>query len=190
MRNLKKTIGFILVAFFIIPVISYSQNNSLNKSNRSYMHHEQQKDNYMPGPTLLETSPGYKFESSLFFTTQVNVNEDGNNILNDAANEPSIAIDPVNPNRMVIGWRQFDNVLSDFRQAGYGYTEDGGQTWTFPGVIEPGVFRSDPVLDCDSEGKFYYNSLTKDDNSNYWCNVYRNGSRIIRLGQWSLCPGR
>jgi hypothetical protein len=41
-------------------------------------------------------------------------------------------------------------------------------------VINPGVFRSDPVLDCDSEGIFYYNSLTVDAQSNYSCNVYRN----------------
>ncbi len=61
---------------------------------------------------------------------------------------------------MAIGWRQFNTVTSNFRQAGYGYTTNGGQTWTFPGVIEPGVFRSDPVLDSDVDGNFYYNSLT------------------------------
>jgi len=95
-----------------------------------------------------------------FESIQVNVNSNRLNIPGDAANEPSIAVDPTNRNRMVIGWRQFDSVSSDFRQAGYAYTEDGGQTWTFPGVIEPGVFRSDPVLDSDAEGKFYYYSLT------------------------------
>jgi hypothetical protein len=105
--------------------------------------------------------------------TQVNVNENGENIVGDAANEPSIAIDPLNPNRMVIGWRQFDDVNSDFRQAGYGYTTDGGLTWTFPGSINQGIFRSDPVLGSDREGTFYYNSLTKDDNDNYHCNVYK-----------------
>ena len=60
---------------------------------------------------------------------------------------------------MVIGWRQFDTVTSNFRQAGWGYTFDGGQSWTFPGVLQPGVFRSDPVLDVDAEGAFYYQSL-------------------------------
>ena len=43
-----------------------------------------------------------------------------------------------------------------------------------PGMINPGVFRSDPVLDCDAEGIFYYNSLTVDGDGNYSCNVYRN----------------
>jgi hypothetical protein len=81
------------------------------------------------------------------------------NIVGDAANEPSIAIDPTNPQRMAIGWRQFDTIASDFRQAGWAYTTDGGATWTFPGVLEPGVFRSDPVLAADNAGRFFYNSL-------------------------------
>ena len=138
------------------------------------MHHEIQDDIYVPGTNdKTNTSPAYKFESKSIFTTQVNINSDGQNILGDAGNEPSIAVDPTNPNRMVIGWRQFDDVNNNFRQAGYGYTTDGGGTWTFPGVIEPGVFRSDPVLDADANGNFYYNSLTKDDDNNYTCQVFK-----------------
>lgn len=102
---------------------------------------------------------------------QVNVEEFGNNIMGDAANEPSIAVDPTDPRRIAIGWRQFDSVYSNFRQAGWGYTEDGGQSWTFPGRIEPGIFRSDPVLDSDADGVFYYNSLTYQ--GAYLCNVFR-----------------
>ncbi len=104
-------------------------------------------------------SPGYSFRSAEVFTNQVNVDENGFNIIGDAANEPSIAVDPTNPDRIVIGWRQFDTVTSNFRQAGYGYSTDGGITWTFPGSLDPGNFRSDPVLDFDSDGSFYYNSL-------------------------------
>ena len=94
-----------------------------------------------------------------FQSIQVNVDAVGLNIVGDAANEPSIAVDPTNPDRMAIGWRQFDTVQSDFRQAGWGYTQDGGQTWTVGGILEPGVFRSDPVLEADADGVFYYNSL-------------------------------
>ena len=83
-----------------------------------------------------------------FTSHQVNVNANGQNITGDAANEPSIAVDPTNHNRMVIGWRQFNSVTSNFRQGGYGYTTNGGTTWTFPGVLENNVFRSDPVLYC------------------------------------------
>ncbi len=94
-----------------------------------------------------------------FASVQVNVDDMGANIPGDAANEPSLAVDPTNPLRMAIGWRQFDTISSNFRQAGWGFTEDGGRTWTFPGVINPGVFRSDPVLAAATDGTFYYNSL-------------------------------
>ena len=96
-----------------------------------------------------------------YVSRQVNVNASGNDIVGDAANEPSLAVDPTNHNRMVIGWRQFDNVASNFRQAGYGYTTNAGTTWT-ASKIQPGVFRSDPVLDVDDAGTFFYNSLTSD----------------------------
>ena len=95
-------------------------------------------------------------------SVQVNVDANGNNIVGDAANEPSLAVDPTAPNRMAIGWRQFDSVGSDFRQAGYGWSNDGGRTWNFPGVFTPGTFRSDPVLDADDDGTFFYYSLKGD----------------------------
>ena len=126
------------------------------------VHREVPNDPWMPRPagkpagTTEHCGP---WVHNGFQSIQVNVDANGCNILGDAANEPSIAIDAVNPNNIVIGWRQFDSVLSDFRQAGYGYSHDGGQAWTFPGVLEPGVFGSDPVLGADSEGNFYYYSL-------------------------------
>jgi hypothetical protein len=92
-------------------------------------------------------------------TFQVNVNAAGFNILGDAANEPSIAVDPLNPNTMAIGWRQFGSVASNFREAGVAFTTDGGRTWTNDAPLDPGVFRSDPVLDYDDGGVFYYSSL-------------------------------
>jgi hypothetical protein len=91
---------------------------------------------------------------------QVNVDADGHNIPGDAANEPSICIDPTRPNRVAIGWRQFDTVASSFREAGYAYSRDSGRTWTCPGVLEEGVFRTDPVLASDSAGNFYFLSLS------------------------------
>ena len=94
-----------------------------------------------------------------FTSVQVNVNGAGANIVGDAANEPSIAVDPTDPSHMAIGWRQFDTVTSNFRQAGFGYTTNGGLSWT-TGKINPGVFRSDPVLGADAAGVFFYNSLT------------------------------
>jgi hypothetical protein len=113
-----------------------------------------------------------RFSRDSFFAVQVNVDDFGQNIVGDAANEPSIAVDWTDPSKMVIGWRQFDTISSNFRQAGWGYTTDGGQSWTFPGVIDPGVFRSDPVLDSDSAGNPYYNSLTVQ-GGDYLCAVFR-----------------
>jgi hypothetical protein len=95
-------------------------------------------------------------------SVQANVDPLGNNIPGDAANEPSIAVDPTAPNRMAIGWRQFDTVTNNFRQAGWAWSNDGGRTWTFPDVIERGLFRSDPVLDVNADGTFYYYSLKGD----------------------------
>ena len=149
-------------------------------------HHEVTDDVYIERSVLnLKKSPAYRERGSFYFTSQVNVDEDGFNIEGDAANEPSIAVDPTNPDRMAIGWRQFDNVNNNFRQAGYGYTLDGGETWTFPGVIEPGIFRSDPVLGSDAEGNFYYNSLTVDNQDNFWCDVF-----IIEEGSVEWDEGR
>ena len=90
---------------------------------------------------------------------QVNVNGSGNNIVGDAGNEPSIAVDPNNPNRIAIGWRQFDTVTNNFRQAGVGFSTNGGLSWTAT-KLDPGQFRSDPVLDYDRNGNFYYSSLS------------------------------
>lgn len=92
-------------------------------------------------------------------SVQVNVDGSGNNILRDAANEPSIAISPVDPNRIVVGWRQFDSVLSDFREAGVSHSTDGGRSWSPEAVLQNGVFHSDPVLQSDADGGFYYFSL-------------------------------
>ena len=107
----------------------------------------------------LETGPRMTSQFGLFTSFQVNVDANGNNILGDAANESSITVDPTNHNRMAIGWRQFDSVQSDFRQGGWGFTTDGGTTWTFPGVLQDNVFRSDPVLGSDEAGNFFYLSL-------------------------------
>jgi hypothetical protein len=106
-----------------------------------------------PRATITVTRDGYA-------SVQVNVDAMGNNISGDAANEPSIAIDPTDPNTVAIAWRQFDTIASNFRQAGRAHSTDAGQTWTFPGVLDPGQFRSDPVLSFDPNGNFYYSSLS------------------------------
>ncbi len=122
---------------------------------------EQPDDPYLPRrrPTGGGGSPGAVVIRGPFVSIQVNTDAEGNNIIGDAANEPSIAVNPLNPDEIAIGWRQFDTIASNFRQAGIAYSTDGGQTWPTATVLDPGVFRTDPVLDYDHNGHFYYNSL-------------------------------
>src|SRR5438034_8248930 len=135
----------------------------------------------------LETGPRMISQFGPFVSFQVNVDANGNNIIGDAANEPSIAVDPTNGNKITIGWRQFDSVLSNFRQGGWGYTTDGGTTWTFPGVLENNVFRSDPVTNSNEIGQFFYLSLQSDQNLSFFCDDLW---RSTNGGQsWSLLSG-
>ncbi len=172
-----------LAQLIFISIFSYGQVSDSRKK-LSEGHDESFSDPYLPNEFHnKKVSPAYKFSnyrsntklklanpSSSIFTTQVNTDNLGFNILGDAANETSIAVNSISHNQLVIGWRQFDNVTSNFRQAGMAYSSDFGQTWIFPGVIEPGIFRTDPVLDVDAIGNIYYNSLTN--SPVYLCKVF------------------
>ena len=117
-------------------------------------------------------------------TMQVNLNDAASNIVDDAANEPSIAIDINDTLHIAIGWRQFDDIASNFRQAGWSYSNDGGATWNMS-IIDEGNFRSDPVLDYDLQGNFYYNSLTP--YPDWECEVYKstNGGATWDAGTYA-----
>src|SRR6266508_1575050 len=131
-------------------------------------------DNPPAPPRKIEISPRMISQFGPFVSFQVNVDANGNNIIGDAANECAISVDPTDGNKMTIAWRQFYSVTSNFRQAGWGYTTDGGVTWTFPGVLENGVFRSDPVTDSNEVGNFFYLSLQSDVNLSFFCeNMWR-----------------
>jgi len=93
--------------------------------------------------------------------TQVNVTNLQQNIVGDAANEPSLAHDPNAPSRIAVGWRQFDTIASNFREAGVAWSNDHGRTW-HASELESGTFRSDPVLRARPDGTIVYNSLTGD----------------------------
>ena len=82
-------------------------------------HYEERPDDppaaFDPRQDPLARSPGARPTKGAFTSVQVNVDALGQNIVGDAANEPSIAVDPTAPNRIAIGWRQFDTVTSSFR---------------------------------------------------------------------------
>ncbi len=177
MNFITRLFSFLIIIILISPNLIFSQTNEEQNGKRPdpRLHHEVKDDDYVPvSRDDLGRSPAYHYTNAGITTVQVNVDANGLNIVGDAANEPSMAIDPNDHNKMVIGWRQFNTVTNNFRQAGYGYTTDDGQTWTFPGVIQPGFFRSDPVLDYDVNGNFYYNSLTN--NPDYYCKVFKSSN--------------
>jgi hypothetical protein len=144
-------------------------------------------DNPPAPPRKIETSPRMVSRYDTFTSYQVNVDSTGHNILGDAANECVISVDPTDGNKMTIAWRQFNSVTSNFRQGGWGYTTNGGTSWTFPGVLENGVFRSDPVTKSDEVGNFFYLSLQSDQNLSFFCDDLW---RSTNGGQsWTLLSG-
>jgi hypothetical protein len=183
-RMLRTSILTGLLSLFLIPLafgqLAPTQRVLRNVPLETY-------DNPPAAPRVMETSPGMISQFGPFISYQVNVDAQGHNILGDAANESSIAVDPTDGNKMAIGWRQFDSVTSNFRQAGWGYTTDGGLTWIFPGVLENGVFRSDPVLNSDETGTFFDLSLQSDVNLSFYCDDLwrsKNGGQ-----SWTLLSG-
>ncbi|OQW72520.1 MAG: hypothetical protein BVN35_13970 [Proteobacteria bacterium ST_bin11] len=102
-----------------------------------------------------------------YTSVQMNVDAAGQNIAGDAAHEPTIAFDPNNPERLVAGWKQFGSVASGNRQGGWAYSDDGGKIWQFPGVLTPGEQRTNIMVDVDSSGRFFYQSLHYDPTGNF-----------------------
>src|SRR6201982_2733051 len=125
-------------------------------------------DHPPPLSPAVATSPALVSHFGPYTSYQVNVDANGNNVVGDAANEPSICVDPTNGNKMSIGWRQFDSVASNFRQAGFAHTHDGCTKWISPGVLQRNVFRSDPVLNSDNIGRFFYLSLLENFFDDLW----------------------
>ena len=134
-----------------------------------FAEHLEKCDNPPAAPRKIETSPRMVSPYAGFISYQANVDSNGNNIVGDAANECVISVDPTNHNRMTIAWRQFNDVISNFRQGGWGYTTDGGVHWTFPGVLQNNVFRSDPVTKSDEVGNFFYLSLQSNTSQSFFC---------------------
>src|SRR5580765_5970347 len=130
---------------------------------------------------VLAISPALVSPFGPYTSYQVNVDANGNNRVGDAANEPSICVDRNNPTRMSIGWRQFNSVASNFREAGFAYTTNGGTRWIAPGVLENNVFRSDPVLNSDTAGRFFYLSLVQNFFDDLWRSV-TGGQSWTRVG--------
>ena len=109
----------------------------------------------------------------VFTSYQVNVDAQRQQHLGDAANEPSIAVDPTDGNRMTIGWRQFNSVQSDFRQCGYGYTTDGGITGRFPASWKITFSAATRYWTPTRQGAFSISAFSNRFSDNIWGSTQR-----------------
>ena len=76
----------------------------------------------------------------------------------DNPNEPSIAIDPKHPDRLVAG----ANINS------YYYSRDGGKTWEEGRLQSTYGVWGDPVIDVDTGGDFYFFHLSNPPQDGHW----------------------
>jgi len=151
---------------------------------------QEEADADLPAPPAPTTpiTPNFVLSSPLDGTTvaapAVTVNQD---TLGAPQNEPAVAVDPTNPNRIVVGMNDYAprawsctvdgtpcSALADGYSGTY-YSNDGGATWccvsTDPshlGTLIPGVERltggiydagGDPSLAFNSQGVVYYAGL-------------------------------
>jgi hypothetical protein len=158
-------LSVIAVAFLSLVAIALSQTLTPKPLPKQSL---ERYDNPPPLAPAVAISQALVSHFGPYTSYQVNVDANGNNIVGDAANEPSICVEPTNGNKMSIGWRQFDSVASNFRQAGFAYTANGGSRWIAPGVLQRNVFRSDPVLNSDNAGRFFYLSLLQNFFDDLW----------------------
>ena len=187
MKSSKASTATLLVFLGSLPILSTASAQLAPVRRMPFAEHVETYDNPPAAPRKIETSPRMISQFGVFTSYQANVGANGQNIIGDAANECVISVDPTNLSRMTIGWRQFNDVTSNFRQGGWGYTTDGGITWTFPGVLENNVFRSDPVTKFNETGNFFYLSLQSNVQQSFFCDdLWRSTSG----GQsWTLLSG-
>ena len=185
---ITKTSGAsIFACLFSLVLVPFSSGQLAPTQKVNRIEPQETYDNPPALPRVMQTSPAMISQFDSFTSIQVNVNASGQNIVGDAANECSISVDPTNGNNKAIGWRQFNDVSSNFRQGGWGYTSNGGATWTFPGTLETNVFRSDPVTKSDEVGNFFYLSLQSTVQESFFCDDLW---RSVNGGQsWTLLSG-
>src|SRR5437762_6449182 len=162
--------AFLTTLFLLLASAAFSQSVAAKPL------HTEQLEKYDNAPAIAAPikaiSPALISQFDSYTSYQVNVDVSGNNRVGDAANEPSICVDRNNPDRMSIGWRQFNSVASNFREAGFAYTTSGGTRWIAPGVLQNNVFRSDPVLNSDTTGRFFYLSLLQKFFDDLWRSLH------------------
>ncbi len=75
----------------------------------------------------------------------------------NSPNEPSIMVDPKNPNHLIAGANLYNYYTSD----------DAGATWTENILTSPQGVWGDPVIDVDTNGDFYFFHLSNPPTGNW-----------------------
>ena len=72
--------------------------------------------------------------------------------ISEEQSETSIEVSPLDPNKLIAGWNDANN--SDYVQPGFGYSTDGGKTWTrgFVNLPAGNQFGYDPSCSFDRHG--------------------------------------
>jgi len=158
----------------IVQPDSPAQNNQATNflDSLRYISHEQYFENvYRLHPEMLGKPTPHKFPvlRSPFTFSNVNISND-----TFPQNEPSVRISHKDPNRMVAAWRDFrTGVDPAVRRVAYGFSSDGGTTWT-PGFLLPNAEypeyarNSDPSVCVDTSGNFHIATIGLDESNNNW----------------------
>src|SRR6266481_6955663 len=117
MRSSTVLTAGLLICLASLLALSTGSGQTLAPIHKLPLNEPLEKYNNPPAPPRkMETSPRMISQFGVFTSYQANVDANGQNILGDAANECPISVDPTNPNKMAIAWRQFNDVTSNFRQ--------------------------------------------------------------------------
>jgi hypothetical protein len=101
-------------------------------------------------------------------------------------NEPSIAVNPTDPDNIVAFYHDYSAVADPFAYAVFSRSTDRGATWSAPQMVpmmHPSHYSADPSVVTDAAGNFYfcYMSLNATD-SDIVVSVSTNGGQSITGG--------
>ena len=86
-------------------------------------------------------------------------------ITNQRQVEVSIDVNPIDPDNIVAAWIDFS--YDAFAHVAYGYSFDGGQTWTDGGFMPINIgeypFQGDPAVAADNDGNFFISFISFND---------------------------
>jgi len=114
----------------------------------------------------------FLFVLSVTLSMNIPIGQASPNLINDVLvyggpgpqNEVSIAVNPQNPNNIVVGFNDLTPGISSFAACSYAYSIDGGATWTYGGPLPQGNLNGapfcDPWLAFDNQGYCYYVGMT------------------------------